>query len=703
MAKSKRKGPNKRIQKRSNIKNMESRAETIVSDAFRAGGISGFYQSELLISNESYIRQLESQMDERRLRVFRAYMLKPVPALPRTGSNRDRFFIDALMNKYEESCRGAYIEATVGLLSEYVHKYLSEANDVDDMDKRMHLVVQRLREDHTDTDFSSYSDKMRSCLFTDPISLNMFLTIDWDHVLPGTNFFVWARNILEIIREVCDNDYLECLEQDRDGIINAIALVASKASKDVSKSVLKDLRGIVSDISLPPIFPSRPALTTVSPQSAQGASIQSALFPPATITTSLPKQSEDIMDAISSNSIATVTAIQIASGVSNADIHKAITESYTTPAILYTLLTLCAHYKGVGELPSFAGAVFQTLLFSASLSEMRPVTFTQEDNDRALSFNTSKSLSFCKNATRCDPDDRDSDYGDANIAQFIDAYAQAVVPPTLVLSLRWAGALEELGLSHDEAYALCGYIEGIRSLRPILSQLDGAHRIAATDAAAAEGLDVETDEERSRRIRSEIEEELSESITQAQEMKRQAEATNRQILREQRTTSYRAAKAEKQLQEASDKTIRLQKLVEQLQAENAELQNAIISMSDLDTSDDDTAVPSLQFPSDIGKGIKFNVFGGSRGWVNEMRQRFPYINFYDVDTMPNDELLENSDIVMLNTFVMAHKYYWIIQSVSKRRDVEVHYFKNKGVNRACEQILEVYQAYKGINNASCSG
>lgn len=64
--------------------------------------------------------------------------------------------------------------------------------------------------------------------FTDPISLNLFATTEWDTVLPDANLIAWSRNVKELIKSFIDEDYRAYLEADRDKILNTVASIAAK-------------------------------------------------------------------------------------------------------------------------------------------------------------------------------------------------------------------------------------------------------------------------------------------------------------------------------------------------------------------------------------------------------------------------------------------------------------------------------------------
>lgn len=664
--KKKKKG-RKKAHHTNNMLALGKRADLIVSDAYRAGSIKGFYVQELLMQSEAAIRELESGLDWVQLHMFRAYMLKRVPSTKKETAAAQSV-TEYMMSQFYSTCQGVMMTAATSLLAEYFHKYLSELPSGADVLDATKNLLSRLPSKYFAPDVSGYSERMLDLLFTDPISLNLFATTEWDAVLPGANLIAWSRNVMELIKSFIDEDYRAYLEADRDKILNTVASIAAKEAGIVLDGVVSELRAIGADV---------PYIRDYGKPAAQ-----SGVF---------------AAGPIDDDGVSTVAALELSNGRISAEVYKAVTSQFTLPSILYTFVSLSSRYKTIRDMPNFLDDLFHTLIFGTALSEMPPAKLSAKDMEKVLDFNTS-SVFIPK-----DPSLQvgDSQFGDGNLAQFFSSNADVIVPPTLVISLQWQRALENYGYKRNEAIALCGYLEGVRNMRPNLTQLSKAIEMSAdSNSSKALGLDSkESEKERKERVRSEVEDELRASILAAQELREHLEADRRKLQKEHRTTNYRAEKAEERLEKSMEEISLLQAQVARLQAENSELQATVLELSAQDGAEDVAdAQFTAQFPSDIGKDIKYNVFGGPKNWVVEQSRRFPFIHFYDVDTMPKGDTVESSDIILLNTFVMTHTGFGIIQNAAKRKGIPLHYLRNKGINRGSEQILETYRDYMGYSS-----
>ena len=244
--KKKKKG-GKKAHHTNNMLALGKRADLIVSDAYRAGSIKGFYVQELLMQSEAAIRELESGLDWVQLHMFRAYMLKRVPSTKKETASAQSV-TEYMMSQFYSTCQGVMMTAATSLLAEYFHKYLSELPSGADVLDATKNLLSRLPSKYFAPDVSGYSERMLDLLFTDPISLNLFATTEWDAVLPGANLIAWSRNVMELIKSFIDEDYQAYLEADRDKILNTVASIAAKEAGIVLDGVVSELRAIGADV-----------------------------------------------------------------------------------------------------------------------------------------------------------------------------------------------------------------------------------------------------------------------------------------------------------------------------------------------------------------------------------------------------------------------------------------------------------------------
>lgn len=94
--------------------------------------------------------------------------------------------------------------------------------------------------------------------------------------------------------------------------------------------------------------------------------------------------------------------------------------------------------------------------------------------------------------------------------------------------------------------------------------------------------------------------------------------------------------------------------------------------------------PNVQFPYSVRQ--KVTVFGGHEVWLNMMRPLLSGVRYVGPDEKPNMSVLMNTDVIWLQTNVMAHSFYNKVVEIARKHHIPVRYFSYSGAEKCAEQL-----------------
>ena len=678
----------------------------VLDEADRMAKGQGAYCESLQLQDESELRSLEDGLSRVERKALRAYLLKyvdvstpkmdDVPILERVAKKRPYF----------DDC---FSSALVGLVSAYCNGLGCADTPRGVMAYRQELeeIASRIPKQFLGKKTGNPQVLSKPAPFTDPISAGLYYLLDWDSIMRGDNIALWARNAAKVVDSVLPPDAFEHLRLMREAIVIQLA---GAAAEEISLSIENASKYIAETV------PARvPQIKDIHPiPGAREPFIANPLTPSLPLTPNagiLPLKPDNLLQddtfwdlPLCQAALARVLATDEASYQLSIALND-----FDMAEIAYAAITLMAQYNAISAFPGIVMSLGAFLAIKAYACNPEDFVYSDEDAKRdRISINTSRLCSLPEEAQEAllqlQPGDCANDEDGAlipvTVSQMLYGLSEMAAPPILQIDIAPVDTMEAVGYSRDEAMALCGFAEGARSARESMTIALQENYLVEVEKAEAEEIaeNALKQEAREAEIRAEAKREYEERMAEAQEIRQRAESLERQARRENRTTLYHAEKAKEQLAATRDERDELRIQVERLLAEKERLEEALHELGGQAESDEEEEpdVPlKQQFPSDIGRDVKFVVYGGPQNWAAEQRRRFPYIEFHDVEEQPNEASIAGADILMLNTFVMKHKAFDNIQDTARKNNIPLHYFLNKGINRGSEQMLELYDRLYG--------
>jgi len=687
----KKKNGSVRQQKINSVGAITKKTKTAIEQATRIADAEGGYSRTLKVHDEKEFRRIEKELDSIDRKIFRAMMLKRVQATMNDpgGSTSN---LEIQMRSDPKLFLDAFSYTASEIIGEYVYSTSLKSEDIDTCSARAKDVAGKIPEEYRNP-AKVYTEVILAQPFADAYTKTINAIIDWEKILPGTNIFVWSKNFIDFLQNMCGQEFLDKYSSKRDHMFEAAARGVAAAITEMN------LQSFTSEF-----YPQYKAFPTTSktaalprtlnlPISVPGTGLfgMNSLQPPAPSFSTAPGVSTaQNVDAALENVICGLLAplIPKARGLLDQIGKEFVLSGFSPVDIIFIVAETCKDYRDTDDLPTF----IDPMLFVAT--QLMPLAVNK--SLKGFENPVHKPDIVLHTATMLTEPDRSDDESNirakaTTLSQLILNCTAQLIPTELHIPTTYMDTFIRAGYTEWEAAALCGLIKGLNycsdnqilyhnSLKPYIQDLENEDFGEAPDEDA---------------IRSHVEEEMRLSIEKTQAMRKEVEVARNQFLRERRTTIYRADRAEQELEARDKELAEAREQIRKLQNENRELQSSIFDMSLKDSEKDEET--SLQFPLDIAKNIRFSVFGGTTGWVKEQSRRFPNVYFYDVDTYPQPDIVENSDIILLNTFVMHHKYFNNIQDIAKKKGIPVHFIRNKGFNNGSKQIFEVWEEYSKSN------
>ena len=83
---------------------------------------------------------------------------------------------------------------------------------------------------------------------------------------------------------------------------------------------------------------------------------------------------------------------------------------------------------------------------------------------------------------------------------------------------------------------------------------------------------------------------------------------------------------------------------------------------------------------------KITIFGGHEVWLNMIKPLLIGVRFVGPDERPNMSVLMNTDVIWLQTNVMAHSFYNKVVEIARTHNIPVRYFSYSGAEKCAEQL-----------------
>ena len=135
-----------------------------------------------------------------------------------------------------------------------------------------------------------------------------------------------------------------------------------------------------------------------------------------------------------------------------------------------------------------------------------------------------------------------------------------------------------------------------------------------------------------------------------------------------------------------------EKNAERKRAEVAEeqLEKSIAEIAELRAMIYDRAIfqnekrSTISFPYAVRH--KVTIFGGHEVWLNMIKPLLSGVRYVGPDERPNMSVLMNTDVMWLQTNVMAHSFYNKVVEVARTHNIPVRYFSYSGAEKCAEQL-----------------
>ena len=722
------------------------KSRNIFYEVLREADYPGIYEKQLHLADESRIRQLEGQWDATVKWTLQAYLLKSVPALVVTSKCREKCQLNLLMERDPEYARDILSAAISELITDLLwgKKELYPENPFQ-IQEICDFIVEKMPSDMYDKQLKMRQEKKMNALHANPLTSSIYGILNWRQVLFGKEFVQWARSAMRFIRHLCDEEKLVQWNTRRDELIVLLSSEAASAAHRLLKHAAESMReeGYDCSYGLPvrqscviensgqmEFHPPQGDWTGNSSVLLRGTSNRGKLkIPEQKLSPRRTRLLESLAECPTEKveyhdwAICHMAARGLVSFSEMLNLSKSLFDAFSGSELIYSFLTLAEEYEHDADLPLIVQSLLRFVYLQSYPGEYGNTRVVQENADEKLFLSSLYPYPLTSSMTECIAEEkrkcgeRESiieafSYPVISLRQLIYSHTGVIAPSTLRISLKWRAMLEDIGLRHDDALVLCGFIEGCNLL---IQHLQSSAReedkeaelrkdfnpVRVKEIAMAYAKCVEENEKQ--QIRQDIRRELESSFAEARNLEERVTAENRRLQRQHRTSLYRATAAEAQII-AKDDTIRcLEEQVKALTEERESLQRTI-----MDLSQQISAVPPEEcgdkeeekqlnlhegFPSDIGKDAKIIVYGGSQNWIAEQQKRFPHIRFFAADVLPNDAAIAHADILMVNTFYLSHKYFWTIQGAAKRANKKMDFFQSRGVNSGSQRIIEVYHSF----------
>ena len=740
MAKTKKKGKSPvHNQEKDPVREKISSFVSTINFAIKQGELPNAYKSVLRISDDSLLRNFEKSSTKEDVAAVRCFFFSRIPVEFTAGKRKQKMSIMEHLTLQDKDYGIDFIKTMVIELMGAAYKmeygdrtkFRREGIQIDED------VFQTIPEEWlSDRPNSARIENIAHINHVDLVEQGYQNYLHWDKLFSGSYVNGWAKNILRLFRSTFSEEVREKYEAAREECMTAFisAFLPDIPNRKIqTKKLLQDTGIPVSLLDAKRVFPfpeNNNHLNVMNPETLNPLPAWKQTGRQL-VDIPLPQPSEQELENLKSSTrytyihqlymqfCTTQFAYRMAGNIK--------LPSQTFESMFYAILVMLAEYQNPSETPMFLHTLFGVVMYRMfPFTEMKTL-FWDEQAEPIIVNTEIPHILTRQQITMLETSIPPAEIAFTTVNQYVYEQAHIILPPRLRIETIWVDFLKSIGMTDAEAYAMCGYIQAANQSDITINLLNNA--LLEDEDEEYDDWDFDDEEDGLNKpskitperykeiiesmprvvkqvysdltdgIREQLMQEVQDDIQDAKEQQERAETAKRKLEREHRMVSHRAKTAESKLKTLEQENEELKAQLLYLQSQQETMQNAILDITKQEETPDNEPEKNL-YPLDIGKDIKIYVYGGSRNWVSEQQRRFPNITFVEANTLPVEQQISYADIVIVNTFVCSHKFFWRIQNVAKRSNVPVNFIDHPGINKSSQCILSIYQKYVADHNVS---
>lgn len=668
--------------------------EKLAMRAYQEGQKSGSYISYY---GSDSLRSIESGLSEPKLAIIRNVLFLDLWSVGTTKKG-DVIQSRNVMHHNLETAYDIFSE----IASSAVMKFLTKGQapgttSLTDIININSSTEQKMDDRWYDNDpFSQISKHLENQL-ENPISGGIHDMVDWDKVLKGDKLGVWAKNIFKMAQNIAgDTCWDECTDSCQPIIETIMQCIIDKLDDGIREG--DNIMGPVKTKVL-----ANPFEVTFGNMGLPILADADAMNPAQKkLHAKVMQEMQNRQDTMNSKAFQSFAHfVYFTYSHTTADIAAVLYEKFRRVDIFYTALKIFAKH-GDMKVWTVVDEILFTALIMHHLTEnsFRDWIGGKDIEDKTSYFHhfnllESKPLDKKSQLAILALDDSKESlhemYHDKlSLWQVISITSACICEDTLDIDMRLMPVFQQMGYSVEDAAALCGYIDGMNTGRchtfmtSIYMNFIKENMDYDPDASVQDGQDVED------QVKARVDDYIS-NYRQTADAALAAEKAR--LEKQQRQASHSVSQMEGHVSKLQSENENLQNLVKQLEEQNRELHRQL-EEAEAFVKEDQEEDTKISYPSLIGEDVKIVVFGGGDNWRVELANRFPNIRFMRLDDQINDTVIVDADIVIVNTFVMAHKKFWPVQNMAKKLNKPLMFFPRAGINSCSNYLIEIYNDFK---------
>ncbi len=119
--------------------------------------------------------------------------------------------------------------------------------------------------------------------------------------------------------------------------------------------------------------------------------------------------------------------------------------------------------------------------------------------------------------------------------------------------------------------------------------------------------------------------------------------------------------------------------------ELVDLRNYVFNQNDDLQEEMSTADLKIDYPYTVKHNVV--VFGGHETWSKAIKPLFANVRFINKDSLPNQDMIKNADIVWIQANSIGHSKYYKILDVVRTYHIPLRYFSYASAEKCAEQIV----------------
>jgi|GEM_PF-4802876 len=667
-----------------------------------SGKRRGVFCDRLLMRDERKLREITDQQDETRQRILYAYLLQDTIVDVVTQKTVENY-VEFSAKQSPRFFQAYFAQSVISLMNQFAFGYL--ASDDAKMEDYQELMEDILKSIPKGFRRSGTPENPFAFRFSDPLETVIYSCVDWSAVFRGKDATAWARSCARILKSTIEDFDSDDLETKRDHLIEALATDVNNFLDGFIEKELGIFKNVATEMGATDVLqkipqPSKRIRADVSP-------FRSMSFPnidaikPSIDTSGQVQAAKEEKDWLVRDSAAILAhgALRILGDPEASDrVFEQTFRRLDTGVLPYAAITLLANCANEYLVPT----VVQNIIFQSTSASfpgrMYQDAFLPELNNRYATIRMDEELPLTARYEKQVLDARAKADVNVKCQMFVTPQQIAymtncvILPNELSIPLDLARPLENLGLKQTQAIALCGYLEGARA--GALSTMLASDK---NQLPTVRDEDEPTPEDFKAQFREEAQNEVADKLAEAQKTLERGTVIANQAKKAVRAAEHKAERALAEKEQVSEELTECHAEIRRLKAEREELRKAVFELTEQLGTMTDEPEPDLKEQFPYHTDCKIVIVGGPQKWTSEQARRFPDIDIYDVENRPEEAVVAGADIVMVNTFVLKHKVFDMVQDVTNKAGKPMHYFLNRGINRGSMQIIDTYQTYMREN------